>query len=271
MGGTAMRTDGWALLATSRRRMLWSGTLVVCLVLAVGAGPALADRPVCGDGVCQGNEPRSCPADCGGGGGGGGGDGKIPVKVTFRDSVVPPIDRVMSDCGTGDCPYIDKVANVSATVGASFSLKKDKNNQPSGPELHLDFLQCAELICTPPFLNRLLLATVVAGDDWREMSPGEERTGMDLTVVFVDDEDVGRANEGRRWWLFFKNDRVDYCSLTSGVTVTRTHDEIDTWVVEATVDDIACLVTLEDLPGSPPSNVRKGYFSMPFQMTVERE
>jgi hypothetical protein len=58
-------------------------TSFVALVLFwVGAGPALADPPVCGDGVCQGNEPRTCPQDCDGGGGGGGGGGEYDVTVS---------------------------------------------------------------------------------------------------------------------------------------------------------------------------------------------
>ena len=62
-----MRTHGWAPLVAMRRRMLRSGTLMVCLVLAVGAGPALADPPFCGDGKCTGQEDSiSCPADCSG-------------------------------------------------------------------------------------------------------------------------------------------------------------------------------------------------------------
>ena len=36
-------------------------------ILAV-PGTALAAKPVCGDGKCQGNEPTTCPQDCGGGG-----------------------------------------------------------------------------------------------------------------------------------------------------------------------------------------------------------
>jgi hypothetical protein len=45
---------------------------VLALGLVVFAVDVRAPGPVCGDNICQGNEPNTCPQDCGGGGSGPG-------------------------------------------------------------------------------------------------------------------------------------------------------------------------------------------------------
>ena len=87
--------------------------LACLLTLLTLPGSAHGARPVCGDNVCQGNEPTTCPGDCSGGAGGD--DGDIPLRATFRDENcrVSGYDQLCSD-GLGS--YVDGVKGIAVEI-----------------------------------------------------------------------------------------------------------------------------------------------------------
>ena len=227
-----------------RRKKLWVVTLVAFMVLAL---PASAQK---------GKKPKK-------------GGGTISVTVTFRDfqgdNVVPvPPDRLMSDCQTGNCRYIDKVERVSTGIGnpGNFFMKLTKGNQPAIRTLFLDFSDCASVPaeCTAPFTDGFTIANVfTSGINLREMVIDEVRGDLRLRVAF----NLGSVGLGL-WNLLFDPFNAD-CPGSSTITVTRTG--ADTWVIEAGPSDVACL---GELVGGGDL-IFSGRYQMPFKILVQKK
>ena len=197
------------------------------------------------------------------------------MTVTFRDfqgDVDDPIpDRLMSDChdcqATCDClsPYIHKVDKVSAGIGnnaGNFFMKLTKGNQPAIRTLFLDFSDCVEGPCSPPFLQGFSVGPTnffTSGINLSEMFVDEVRDDLSLRVA-LDLTSVG----GGVWSLFF-DPLDDRCPGSTNITVRRI--AADTWEIEAGTDDVACLV--EVVGGG--EFLFSGRYHMPFKITVKRK
>ncbi len=239
------------------KKMLWGATLPGCLLLVLIwatmalSGSSLANPP---DG--DGNHNH-----------GGGGGGTISVTVTFRDflgdDVDPVPDRLMSD-GLGD--YIHKVDKVNTGIGSNggnFFLKLTKGNQPAIRTLFYDFSDCASPgECFPPFQTGFSIAganifTSGSGINLREMFVGEVRDDLRLIMSLNLD-----SVENGLWQIFF-DPLSDNCSGSTFVTVERI--SVDSWEIEAGLDDVACLAEL----GGGGEFIFSGLYHMPFKITVQ--
>ncbi len=236
------------------KKMLWGATLPGCFVLALIwgmlalPGNSLANPP---DG--DGNHNH-------------GSGGTIPMTVTFRDflgdDVDPVPDRLMSD-GSGD--YIDKVDKVGAGISTrgNFRLTLTKGNQPAIRTLFYDFSDCASPgDCFPPFQNGFSVrgANVVtsgSGINLLEMFVGEVRDDLRLIMMLNLD-----SVENGLWQIFFDPFNAN-CSESTFVTVERIN--VDTWEIEAGLDDVACL--MKQAGGG--EMIFSGLYHMPFKMTVQ--
>ncbi len=228
------------------RKKLWVVTLVAFMVLAL---PASAQK---------GKKPKK-------------GGGTISVTVTFRDAfLVPPLDRIGSDCSMGvgpgpsACPYIAKVEKVTTGISTrgNFFMKLTKGNQPAIRTLFLDFSDCASVPaeCTAPFIDGFTIANVfTSGINLREMVIDEVRGDLRLRVAF----NLGSVGLGL-WNLLFDPFNAD-CPGSSTITVTRTG--ADTWVIEAGPSDVACL---GELAGGGDL-IFSGRYHMPFKILVQKK
>ena len=226
-----------------RSRILWIVALVGCLLAATVGVLGLAAQ--------------------GQGKGGGKGGKTISVTVTFRDTFLS--DRIMSDCQTGSCPYIDKVDKVNTGIGTSgdFSLKLTKGNQPPIRTLFLDFSDCASGPCNPPFLQGFTVGPAnvfTSGVSLRDLDPDETTGNLRLRVAIN-----LTSVDGGLWNLLFDPFNAE-CPGSSSVTVKRVGDA-DAWEIEAGPTQVACL---GELAGGGELIVR-GRYHMPFKIMLQKK
>ena len=237
----------------------------------------MAKKPVCPDGKCNGGETAdSCPADCP-----SGGDDTNPLTATFRDSSE---DRIMSDAFEPPPPvYIDGVDNVRVRIGNTgrlfINIAAGKPNKPPIRRLFVDFCDnescdnCAsdpllgDPPCTPPFdmgfsVGPTNIATFT-GVDLLAMPFNPPVTNNDLRLgVVLDLKNIDAGN----WVLRFDPSDAD-CPFMAASTIDVTRTAVDTWVIEADADAIACLKHFE----KGGVQTVHGLYHMPFQMTVSSE
>jgi hypothetical protein len=209
-------------------------------------------------GVCSGpkaDRPAACDDD------GGGGDGTMPATVTFRDAVG---DRVMSDCGTGDCPYIDDIDKVSTAVGheGSFYLSLTKTKKPAIRPLRFDFSECVGGPCDPPpcIGNCTALTGKISGSGENlSTMPFPDGTGVEALFIVVN---FGDENERVFFLQFDSLNTFDVEPSCPSADADVRRIDLNTWEIEG---QTACLVR----PGGArdPAAVR-GMYNMPFKMTV---
>ncbi len=102
--------------------LIFLTSFLAVVLFGVGASPALADKPMCGDGKCQGKEnPSTCPEDCTGGDGGTG--GKVEGCETLADAAA---NAVQSDGGGTYCHKDD--GNVLTDVTHKLDTSKTDSN-----------------------------------------------------------------------------------------------------------------------------------------------
>ena len=239
------------------RKMISRATLPGCFVLALAwamlalPGSSLANPP---EGKGGGNKKD-----------GDGGGGNLAVTVTFEDL---PLDGLMSDCQTGNCPYIDGVDNVGAQIdqpgNLAFGVGKAKRKKPAIRTLFFNFIDCASadpLDCTPPYFDVgglgfgfTNVTIFTAGVDLRAMAVDEIRDDLSLSGTF----DPGVESRALR---FFFDPLEPSCLDSTFVTVTRTG--LDTWEIEAEPEDVACL-----REGGHDA-IQRGLYHMPFKMTLQ--
>lgn len=240
-------------------KMLRGTTLRGCLVLAlicamlVFPGNILANPP-----DASGNHSHG-----GGGGGGGGSDGAVTVTLQDR-----PGDRLMSDffdCPTtGDClsPYIDGVDGVRAQLDTSGKLAfggLGKRNKPVIRMLFLDFSECVQGPCNPPFAEGFGFSPAVmftSGVDLRRMLVGETRNDLGANVTV-------KPTDADHTWRFFFDPQDRRSPDSTYLSVTRL--DTDTWAIEAGPTDVAWLG--ENLGGGGLTFA--GLYHMPFKMIVQ--
>ncbi len=211
-------------------------------------------------GLCSGPKADR-PSECDDGGGGGGGDGTMPATVTFRDAVG---DRVISSCGTGDCPYIDDVDKVSTAIGheGSFYLSLTKTKKQAIRPLRFDFSQCVSGPCLAPPCGSDCTAVTgkISGSGENLSAMGFPSTSVEALFIVVN---FGDENE-RVFFLQFDSLNIFDVepSCPSADAIVRRID-LNTWEIEG---QTACLVR----PGGArdPAAVR-GTYIMPFKMTVK--
>ena len=179
----------------------------------------------------------------------------MPVTVTFDDLAG---DRLVSD---GQGPYIDQVDFVDTgigTGGGNFSMWLTTKARPQIRTLFLDFSECVQGECSPPFTEGFTsgenMFTNDSGIDLPEMAVGEFRDDLSLRVVF--------SAEGDRWELVLAPSR---CSNSTTIDITKTGENPDTWVIQTEPLDVACLLKR----GNGHSVTFHGLYLMPFRITVE--
>ena len=217
-----------------------------------------------GDGLIDCADPDcNCGDDGDGHNGKGGGGGTIPVTVTFRDfpgdDVFAP-DDLISDCGTGDCPYIDAVDKVSAGISTRGNLRMVLGNRGGIRTLFMDFSDCIEGPCEPPFLLGSAFGNLVtsgSGINLRRMLVGEVRNDLSILRGFSLSS-VG----GGDWRIFFNPSNVD-CPGSSTISITRI--DSNTWEIEAGENDVACLAK----QASGGVVEFRGLYHIPFKITVQ--
>ena len=203
----------------------------------------------------------------GGKGGKSGGGGSLAVTVTFGDL---PGDGWMSDCQTGDCPYIDGVDNADAHIDQQgdlyFRVAPATKKQPAIRKVFFDFSDCASadpLDCDPPLFEssggevfgfNTVTGVFTGGVNLRTMALNETRDDLALTGGFRPSEDSEALRFG------FIPHSTKYPGSTF-VTVTRTGP--DTWVIEAGPEDVLSLRE----GGRDP--VQRGLYHLPFRMTLQ--
>ena len=252
-----------------RKMKFYLVSLVACMVLAV---TGFADH-----------RPGHPPPPGGGGGGGKGGGGTGVRAATFRDCTGPlayvgyedPTDpgALDPDCPSADDriksegnpswvnprPYVDGEEEVGLKLGRhAFELALGDR------QLFLDFTDCAQAPCTPPFNQGLTvpgIAWLIAhhasgGGDMRKITVGESNP-TNLRIAFRVEGD-----SANRWFVrFAPND--EECGDSTTALVTRTDET--TWVFEASDTNQACLLRQEK-PGSPETF--HGIYKMPTQLVL---
>jgi len=230
--------------------------------------------------MTHGKNPGPCDPPDGGGGGDEGGS-TLPVMVTFRDCNVGGMDgdvlpeecepddpdgflpdRIQSD---GFDAYIDRVDKVSTGIGSpnSFFMKLTKGNQKAIRTLFLDFSDCVSgEECNPPDPPQVVSvgpAFVFAGGvNLRAMALGDSGARWNLRLRV----ELNLFSEGQGLLsLFFDPGNMD-CQNSTTIKVRRT--ALDTWVIEAGQDDVACLTGFD---GS--GDIPLGRYHMPFLMEVQ--
>ncbi len=252
-----------------RRMSFWTLGLVACLGLAIAS---FADHK-------PGHKKP---------GGGGGGGGKVSLIGTFRDldGVVPvgEPDRILSDCRQGDmdpnaCPYIDgEGAVVSIDGHGHFNLNLKASPNRAVRSLFLDFTQCAQGPCTPPFsadfaFPETFMRTGVAPGN---MAMGTVEPNEKLILLFRA-ADPWNMNLVYKWKVRFQPDPAPHsadpeaCIGSSNITVG--HPDEDTWLFEALQGEaggaVACLESRLFSDAKAPFILR-GKFVMPFMITAKR-
>ncbi len=223
---------------------------------------------------------------------------EIPVTVTFRDCtgfafgvgltdepcLADPYDgdgdgsvyfkdRLRSD-GMGSYTAGGADIGISAHLGKNsgglrFGIHSTKKQQATR-RLFVDFSDCAPRgACTstplpPGFDESSSFSSLVGGDggvtwwtkviDFREMPVGEPK---DLIMGVTIDFSLIR---GGQWRVNFNRADFEACPGSSPATVTRT--AVDTWVIEADRDDIACLTEWKG------GLQFRGLYHMPFKIKV---
>ncbi len=254
-----------------RRMSFWTLGLVVCLGLAIAG---FADHK---------------PGHKKPGGGGGGGGGKVSLIGTFRDldGVVPvgEPDRILSDCRQGDmdpnaCPYIDgEGAVVSIDGHGHFNLNPKEVRKHPVRKLFLDFTQCAEGPCTPPFSTGLVFNVTFmrTGATPGNMAVGAVEPNEKLILNFKAPDPFDN-NLDYKWKVRFQPDPApnsadpEACVGSSNITVG--HPDADTWLFEALQGvaggPVACLESRLFSDAKAPF-VLRGKFVMPFMITATRK
>ncbi len=259
------------------------GSLVLAAVLGMLATPgsALAAKPVCNDGVCQGNEPQTCPQDCEGGGGGEQGQ-SIPVEVLLVDA----LGGVQSDLGG---VYRDSKKNkISAFVGenrmlvlevgrrsnrmlslnlsgglgcgCSTRIDNDADGTCDVPTDCLDALPNIDIPPSdPPALISAVRFEINIGEDLDDLPLGCSHED-NATLSFTDGED----NWVLRWGAYDSFGGAGHCPDSGSITVTRDTDE--TWSFATTGGQLACLYR-EEGPADTASEYH-GQFFVPFAGSV---
>lgn len=231
------------------------GACILVLVLfCVGAGPGLAAKPVCMDGVCQGNEPNTCPEDCVGG---DGDDGSVDIPVCVRFDDLEG-DKVMSD---GSGLYCDGVDGIDAFIhrkGGSFRLETRKTSR----QVKLSFPGCDDPdgLLPPGCLTTALLLTLQSLD-LRTLNVGDPPALMNFQIAFPSE----LSKSTPHLILFGGSNLPTPCG--DFVTVTRTTDIPATWTLESLADDNACL--FEVLHKNGRRELTDTNFPMPFLITIE--
>ena len=167
-----------------------------------------------------------------------------------------------------DIDGVDQVRTGIGSSGFHFLKLVAKGKQAAIRMLFFDFSDCAsgpaDPSCDSPFLPLSdgfsvgPLNVFTSGIDLRAMGNGDKKTDVDLMVALNLDS-VG----GGLWRLFFGLSNGE-CSGASDIDVKRVDDI--TWEIEATQEDIACLMGNTTHQGG--NSTFRGLYHMPFKLTL---
>ena len=270
-----------------RKTKLYLVSIVALVLFGVGASPALAAKPECGDGKCQGQEnPDTCSADCTA----GGDEGQKPevdAIITFGDTSE---DGIRGDCGplggSPPCPYPDPTRNlVRAYIGGGSvfgviflsGLDGGLSLFPPGRQLFLDFSDCTGSDCAPPSQSQGLFRANLRAEVHINVKDGvygitEPDPDADppieggfvdspMRIVFLDPPGPGDDDPHgptKNWVLRFSSGNHNKCPASTYVRVTRTGN--NTWEV---TDNGAKGCLTKGISGKS-----RGLYSMPFLFRV---
>ena len=257
-----------------------SSTAIVAIALvasfAAFPGDAHAAKAVCGDTFCQGNEPRTCPEDCGGVTPDDEGNFKdIKVCTTLTDDV---LDGVVSD---DDGAYCDSKKNkVSALVGRNRHVHLAIGSA-SARELHLDLAMALGCSCsTDVDLDGDDVcdgwANTICEDGLPDLGgfPNLNEVVFNMSGEDLDDLPFGCTHEDNailgftdgvddwvlRWGRYDSAGGPSHCPNSDPIVVKREDD--NQWTFTTTGDHLACLYRKEN----PPHGATEyhGQFTVPF-------
>lgn len=189
--------------------------------------------------------------------------GTTPATATFREPALGfDGDRVDSD---GKGTYINKVdrAKVYLQSGAHYAdFVLDLVTTKGVRELFVDFGDCAAAPCSPPFAQDTVFYNTVLQTRRANLPAMEvgETTAARLHLGFWAPDETG---ENVAWAVRFDPlDTSTGCEDSSTVALTRV--DASTWVIEADLNDVACLAALRNSLWE-----LRGKYRLPLQVTVK--
>ena len=204
----------------------------------------------------------------------GRGRGKVSLIGTFRDSFA---DRIMSDF---QGPYIDREGVVVSISGnGGFRLDINSSGRKGIRNFKLNFSDCVSdpADCRPPFTEALVGTTVgsfaILGVVRGVGDLGVGQSAMLNARVIVRDVVDPDDGEVEEWFLEFRtfDDPDNVCFGSGSGQLLVRHPDADTWEIEASTTNLACLRSRASKPGGDSSIEFHGTYDMPFKLTLTRK
>ena len=257
------------------------GSLVLAAVLGMLAIPGSALAGKCGNGVCQGDEPTTCPQDCGGGGAGDDESGfkDIPVCITLdaaggvmsnggdycdskKDKITAFVGRnrmIVGEIGERSDRMLSLNLGGSIGCGCSTEIDLDGDDMCDVPT---DCVDDADPDIPSPSLINGVRFEINIGEDLDDLPMGCSHED-NATLSFTD----GDNNWVLRWGSYESFGGAGHCPDSGSIKVTR--DNHNTWSFLTTGAQLACLYC-ENGPADT-ANEYHGQFHIPFSGHVSSQ
>lgn len=221
--------------------------------------------------------------------GGKSGGGTIPLVGVFRDAganfVVDNPDRISSDCQLGDtadpgCPYVNGEPGIDAELKAEIVLDVNSDGSLGTRGITVDFSDCVAGPCTPPFIERIVGDRTTDGGQFVKLTVKDAGTvgvgqtlSRNATMIIAQVIDPADG-EKETWYVEFRDlsgDASHPCVDAGSGPLVVSHPDANTWVVEASTTNLACLHSTAHKPAGDGSRELHGTYRMPFRLTLTRK